>query len=36
MYTLKGFWYAVDNIKDLNVLDKEKLTKKFLIRCTNS
>ena len=29
MYTLKGFWYAVDNIKDLNVLDKRKINKKI-------
>ena len=29
MYTLKGFWYAVDNMKDLNVLDKRKINKKI-------
>lgn len=29
MHTLKGFWYAMDNIKHLNVLNKRKINKKI-------
>ena len=29
MRTLKGFWYAMDNIKDLNVLNNRKINKKI-------
>ena len=29
MHTLKGFWYAMDNVKHLNVLNKRKINKKI-------
>jgi len=35
IYTLKGFWYAMDNIKDLEMLNKKNINKKIFNKIKN-
>jgi len=35
VHTLKGFWYAMDNVKDLEILNKQNVSKKIFNKINN-
>ena len=35
IHTLKGFWYAMDNVKDLEILNKKNINKKIFNKIYN-
>ena len=35
IYTLKGFWHAMDNVKDLEILNKKNINKKIFNKIYN-